>query len=78
MKIQLNSAQRQMLAGYGITILPDHEFSEDEALDLLDQVYDIEVLYAQDADTNAAARRLANEYAAIADAIRNQIPEDET
>lgn len=76
MRIQLNSDQRQMLAGFGITILPDKEFSEDEALDLLDQVYDVEVLYAQDADTNAAARRLANEYAAIADAIRNQIPEE--
>lgn len=76
MKIQLNSAQRQMLAGFGITILLDKEYSEDEALELLEQVYDIEVLYAQDADTNAAAKRLANEYAAIADVIRNQIPED--
>ena len=65
-----------MLVGFGITILPNKEYSEDEALDLLDQVYDIEVLYAQDADTNAAARRLANEYASIADTIRNQIPEN--
>ena len=76
MRIQLNSDQRQMLVGFGITILPNKEYSEDEALDLLDQVYDIEVLYAQDADTNAAARRLANDYAAIADVIRNQIPEE--
>lgn len=76
MKIQLNSEQQQKLAGYGITVLPEKEYSEDEALELLDQVYDIEVLYAQDADINAAARRLANEYAAIADTIRNQIPED--
>ena len=76
MKIQLNSAQRQMLAGFGITILLDKEYSEDEALELLEQVYDIEVLYAQDADPNAAAKRLANEYAAIADVIRNQIPEE--
>lgn len=76
MRIQLNSDQRQMLVGFGITILPNKEYSEDEALDLLDQVYDIEVLYAQDADTNTAARRLANEYASIADTIRNQIPEN--
>lgn len=76
MKIQLNSEDRQMLAQVGISIIPEKDYSEDEAFDLLDQIHDIEVRYAQDADRNATAKQLANQYAAIADAIQNQIPED--
>lgn len=76
MRIQLNSEQQQLLEKHGVAINPEKEYSEEEAFELLDQVYDIEVQYAQDADTNATAEKLANEYAAIADAIQNQIPED--
>lgn len=76
MRIQLNNEQQQMLAQMGITVIPDKDYSEDEAFALLDQVYDVEVRYAQDTDTDTTARRLANEFAAIADAIQQQIPED--
>lgn len=76
MKIQLNSEQLQILEKNGIAIIPEKEYSEEEAFDLLDQVHDIEVYYAQDADTNVTAKKLANEYAVIADVIQNQIPED--
>lgn len=76
MRIQLNNEQQIMLNQAGITVIPEKDYSEDEAFDLLDRVHDIEVGYAQDADSNLTARRLANEYAAIADTIQNQIPEE--
>lgn len=76
MRIQLDSEQEKMLEKVGISVIPDKDYSEEEAFDILEQVHDIEVRYAQDADSNATAKRLANEYAAIADAIQNQIPEE--
>lgn len=76
MRVQLNSEQQQMLAQVGISIVPEKDYSEDEVFEIVDQVHDIEVRYAQDADTNATAKRLANVYATIADSIQNQIPED--
>lgn len=76
MRVQLNSEQQQMLAQVGISIVPEKDYSEDEVFEIVDQVRDIEVSYAQDADTNATAKRHANAYAAIADSIQNQIPEE--
>ena len=76
MRIQLNSKQQQMLEQVGIAIIPTKDYSDDEAFELLDKVYDVEIQYAQDADTSHAARQLANEYAAIADEIQSQIPEE--
>lgn len=75
MRIQLNNEQQQMLQKVGITIVPDKDYSDNEAFDLLERVYDTEVRYAQTADTDSAARRLAKEYAVIADSIQRQIPE---
>lgn len=75
MRVQLNSEQQQMLAQVGISIVPEKDYSEDEIFDIVDQVHDIEISYAQDADTNATAKRLAKAYAEIADFLQNQIPE---
>ena len=76
MKIHLECWQRQMLALAGVKIDAEQEYSEDEAFALLDRVYDIELWYAQDADRDLESKRLAMKYAAIADAIQDQIPED--
>ena len=76
MIVQLNNEQQQMLSQIGIFIVPEKEYSENEIFEIVDKVHDIEISYAQDADTNATAKRLANVYAAIADLIQNQIPEE--
>ena len=76
MKIQLEEWQREMLALVGMNIDAEQELSEGEAFELLDRVYDIEVRYAQDADSDLESREFAKQYAAIADTIRHQIPED--
>lgn len=76
MIIKLNKEQQQLLEEHGITTVAEGVYSEEEAFDLLEQVHDIEVRYAQEADANPTARKLANEYATIADVIQNQIPEE--
>ena len=76
MKICLDKLQKQMLDFAGVTIDLEHEYSEDEALILLDRAYDVEVQYAQTADVDPESRRLATEYAKIADTIYRQIPEE--
>ena len=76
MKIRLETYQQQMLALAGIHIDTAQEYSEHEVFEFLDRVYDIEVQYAQDADANLESKRLARKYAAIADTIQHQIPED--
>lgn len=76
MRVQLNSTQWQMISSAGISAIPEKEYSEDEAFDLLEQVHDAEVRYAQDADENVTAKEMANAFAVIADAIQNQIPEE--
>lgn len=76
MRIQLNREQLQMLTRVGISVVPEKDYPEDEVFEIVEQVHDIEISYAQDADTKATAKQMANVYAAIADVIQNQIPEE--
>lgn len=76
MRIQLNDAEMKLLEQAGISIDPAADYTEDQAFDILEKVYDAEIYHAQSADTDKAARKLAAEVAAIADKIQGQIPED--
>ncbi len=71
MKIKLNNTDIDLLHEAGIEFKPENEYSDDEALDLLDRVYDNEVFFAQDENS-----RKANAYADLADKIQEQIPEE--
>lgn len=74
MRIILNSADISLLERAKITFNPTADYSEDEALQLLERVYDEEVFYAQDADTKPSAQMDATDYAHLADKIQVQIP----
>lgn len=76
MRIQLNEAEKNLLEKVGISIDPAAEYTEDQALDILDEVYEAEIYYAQSADTDRSAKKRAAEIAAIADKIQGQIPEE--
>ena len=71
MRIKINNNDVGFLRERGIVLR--EEYTEKEAFDLLNSVYDIETQYAQQEDKNGA-RRLARIYAGIADRIQEQIP----
>lgn len=76
MKIAIGTNEVVILNQRGISVDPHREYTEDEVFDILEQVRDVEVFYAQDADTNKKSLRLANEYGDLADKIQNMIPEN--
>jgi len=71
MKIYLDGKDAEMLIKHGITYSEDKEYSEGEAFDLLDNVRDAEVFFAQ--SNSAQALKNAAAYARIADKIQSQI-----
>lgn len=73
MKLNLTVAEAKILEEAGITFREDGAYSEDEALDLLDQVRDAEISVAQ--FPSGKERILFERYAAIGDKISEQIPE---
>lgn len=75
MKIPLDDKDLNLLEQKGVQGVPNHNYTEDEAFALLEQVRDLEIYYAQDSDEKAASRKLANRYASIADKIQSAIPE---
>ena len=70
MKIILNKTEIALLINIGIKFEPEKEYSDDEAFDLLDKVYDREVFFVQGGDSRKAAA-----YADLADKIQEQIPD---
>lgn len=70
MKIKLDNIDMSLLNSAGIKFEPKKEYSDDEAFDLLDRVYDREVFFAQDGNSQKAAA-----YANLADKIQEQIPD---
>lgn len=74
MKFHLTNQEIELLRNKGISFVASREYSEDEALDLLDQVREIEVSYAQ--FTGGVETTLFFQYGSLADKIHSQIPED--
>lgn len=74
MIFQLNKDERKLLQDFNIDFRSDFDYSNEEAFALLDQVYDAEIFYAQDADSNSLSRYKANLYADLADKIQSLIP----
>lgn len=74
MKFNLTKQEAMLLQDKGISFDDNKEYTEDEALDLLDLVREIEVSYAQ--FTGGKEEMLYSQYGSIADKIYSQIPED--
>ena len=70
MKIILNRAEIELLINAEISFNPEKEYSEDEAFELLDKVYEREIYFVQDGNSQSATA-----YAHLADKIQGQIPE---
>lgn len=76
MKILLSQQEIEQLKKVKIDVSLDTEYSEDEALDILEKVHDIEAVYSNFPENDKRAYELSNIYAAIADKIYKMIPED--
>lgn len=73
MKFQLTGHEQQLLKDRNIPFDPRQDYTIDEALELLDQVRDAEVMYAQ--DYGNTQETLYFLYGDLADKIHAQIPE---
>lgn len=73
MKLNLTVEEAKILEEAGIAFREDGAYSEDEALDLLDQVRDAEISVAQ--FPSGKESNLFDRYAEIGDKIFAQIPE---
>lgn len=73
MIITLDSKDISLLKDGGISYSPSKDYSDDEALTLLDKVRDLEVEYAQDYGNER--EKLFYLYGNLADKIQNQIPD---
>lgn len=69
MKIRLDNIDIGLLSDARIAFNPEKDYSDDEAFELLDKVYDREVFFVQDGNSQNAAA-----YAHLADKIQEQIP----
>lgn len=74
MKLSLTASEIHSLSDAGISFREDGEYSEDEALELLEQVREAEVFTAQ--YTSGERKKLFDTYAAIGDKLFAQIPEE--
>ena len=74
MRFDLTKEEVRLLQAKGIPFAETHEYTDDEALDLLEQVRDVEVSYAQFA--GGVGESLFFRYGDLADKIQAQIPED--
>ncbi|HHV42331.1 MAG TPA: hypothetical protein GXX72_05760 [Clostridiaceae bacterium] len=73
MMLKLTSSEITFLKNKKIDFKKDYDYSKEEAFSLLEQVYEVETVYA-DGETKVDLR-LASIYADIADKIQSQIPE---
>lgn len=72
MKFRLSKAEIQSLSERGIRVDPSHDYTEDEAFELLERVRDLEVRYSQDYGKD---EKLFFMYGDLADKMQRQIPE---
>lgn len=73
MKLNLTAQEIQTLAGAGIPFREDGDYTEDEALNLLERVREAEVSVSQ--FTSGEQKQLFDRYARIGDKLFAQIPE---
>lgn len=73
MKFDLSSSEVELLEKKGISLDVNLEYTEDEAIDLLEAVRDIEISYSQ--FSTSSEKSLYAQYAHLADKIFAQIPE---
>ena len=71
MKFNLSHDDIQLLSNKGIEASGD--YTDEEALDILDQVRDVEISYAQ--FSNITEKTLYFRYGDLADKMQSQIPE---
>lgn len=71
MKFNLTHDEIQLLSNKGIEAAGD--YTDEEALDILDQVRDVEISYAQ--FSNITEKTLYFRYGDLADKMQSQIPE---
>ena len=74
MKLNFTVSEINALSSAGIFFREDGEYSEDEALELLEQVREAEVSVAQ--FTSGDRKKQFDTYAAIGDKLFAQIPEE--
>lgn len=73
MKFDLTNQELELLKSKNIQLDLDCDYSDDEALDLLDHVRDVEISYSQ--STTNSGRQLYQKYGSLADKMQAQIPE---
>ena len=73
MRFQLTEQEKALLIAAEIEYSADREYTDDEALLILEQVRDIEVAHSQ--FTDEEGKRLYLEYGDIADKIHRSIPD---
>lgn len=76
MKISLSEKEIEMLTDEEIDFNQNHEYTEDEAFELLEQVRDVEVYYSQDLKHNEASYQKYIRYGDLADKIQDMISEE--
>lgn len=76
MKIVLADSEYRLLAAEDIPFDPDREYTDEEALELLELVYDAEIKYSNCPPEDKRAAETAEKYAHLADRIRALIPEN--
>lgn len=76
MRFILDEKEKEMLKEENIPFYEDRDYSDEEALALLGQVYDVEIMYSNSASAgDGSYGKKAKDYARIADTIQRQIPE---
>jgi len=75
MKFFLEDNEKRLLSEAEIEFAPEIDYSDDQAFELLDKIYEKENFFAQDAETNKNAKQLAVAYAHLADKIQATIPD---
>lgn len=76
MKNFLTDGEKLLLTEEGIAFDLAEQYSEDDILDLAEKIYDAEIFYAQDADSNEKNKLRADALGNLADKIQRMIPEE--
>ena len=74
MKLNISAEDLNLLKREQIEVKENGDYSIDEALDLLQAVYDVEAMYSDLPENDPRAGK-ANEFARLADKLSTMIPE---
>lgn len=74
MKFDLTNHEIELLNSQNIQIQSDREYTDDEALDLVDLVRDVEISFSQ--LPTSQGKQLYKTYGSLADKMQGQIPEN--